>query len=90
VSGDREGPILTQEEISALLSAVDRGEIAVAGPGEAPTAPQPIVAYDFREPNRMSQDQVRALQSIQQSFSRLYSSALSMLLSCRALRWERR
>jgi flagellar motor switch protein FliM len=80
VSGDREGQILTHEEVSALLSAVDRGDIAVAGSGEVPPAPRPIVAYNFRKPSRVSKDQVKMLQSIHESFARLYSSALSTLL----------
>jgi flagellar motor switch protein FliM len=72
--------ILSQEEIDALLSAVDSGAIpepaAVTPP---PAASRTVVRYNFRKPNRVSKDQVKMLQSIHESFARLYSGSLSTL-----------
>jgi flagellar motor switch protein FliM len=38
------------------------------------------VRYNFRKPNRVSKDQVKMLQSIHESFARLYTASLSTLL----------
>ena len=71
--------ILSQNEIDALLSAVDRGEIPeapmteVRGSGGA-------LRYNFRKPNRVSKDQVKMLQSMHESFARLYTASLTTLL----------
>lgn len=72
--------ILSQDEVDALLSAVDRGQIAddAGTAGAAPT--RRIVPYNFRKPNRVSKDQVRMLQSIHETFARLYTSSLTTLL----------
>jgi flagellar motor switch protein FliM len=69
--------ILSQDEVDALLSAVDRGEI-VQGP-ETQAAPS-VVRYNFRKPNRISKDQVKMLFNIHESFGRLFSSSLTTLL----------
>jgi flagellar motor switch protein FliM len=71
--------ILSQNEIDALLSAVDRGEIPEAPVAEArPTGS--AIRYNFRKPNRVSKDQVKMLQSMHESFARLYTASLTTLL----------
>jgi flagellar motor switch protein FliM len=70
--------VLSQDEVDALLSAVDRGEI---GAGPAPGEPGPgVIRYNFRKPNRVSKDQVKMLCSIHESFARLFSASLTTLL----------
>ena len=71
--------ILSQNEIDALLSAVDRGEIPEAPVADArPTGS--AIRYNFRKPNRVSKDQVKMLQSMHESFARLYTASLTTLL----------
>jgi flagellar motor switch protein FliM len=73
--------ILSQDEVDALLSAVDRGELvdasAAAGDTGAGTA---IIRYNFRKPNRVSKDQVKMLHSIHESFARLAAASLTTML----------
>ena len=71
--------ILSQDEVDALLSAVDRGELPTAL--EAPeTTGRPIIRYNFRKPNRVSKDQVKMLQSIHETFARHYTASLTAML----------
>jgi len=73
--------ILSQDEVDALLSAVDRGEIPDGGPAVAPTrSSATAIRYNFRKPNRVSKDQVKMLQSIHESFARLYTASLTTML----------
>lgn len=72
--------ILSQDEVDALLSAVDRGEIAEAVVASAGQSARPVTRYNFRKPNRVSKDQVRMLHSINETFARLYSASLTTLL----------
>ncbi len=72
--------ILSQDEVDALLSAVDRGDIAESAGPETRAADKPIIRYNFRKPNRLSKDQVKMLESIHETFARLYTSSLTTLL----------
>jgi flagellar motor switch protein FliM len=75
------GQVLSQDEVDALLSAVDRGELPEATPVAAGAVRgQAILRYNFRKPNRVSKDQVKMLHSIHESFARLYSASLTTLL----------
>ncbi|NIA21155.1 MAG: flagellar motor switch protein FliM [Anaerolineaceae bacterium] len=80
--------ILDQNEIDALLSAVDEG--ALGGEAEAAMAPgRPAVAtrdaptpprmqpYDFKRPERVSKEQMRSLESLHETFSRNFGAGLS-------------
>jgi len=69
--------VLSQAEVDALLTAVDRGEIATSGGREGKAA---VSRYNFRKPNRVSKDQVKMLFSIHESFGRLFSASLTTLL----------
>ncbi len=65
--------ILSQNEVDALLSAID------SGAGEAKPAPSAL-PYDFRRPTRVPRDQVRALQMLHEGFARNFQAALAGLL----------
>jgi flagellar motor switch protein FliM len=69
--------ILTQEEIDALLKSV-----SAAQPLE-PTVEskeRPVHLYDFKHPDRISKDQLRALRTIHDAFSRSFGTYLSGIL----------
>lgn len=72
--------ILSQEEVDALLSAVDRGEIPDSGSPERQPPDKVVLRYNFRKPNRVSKDQLKMLQSIHETFARLHTSSLTTLL----------
>jgi flagellar motor switch protein FliM len=72
--------ILSQDEVDALLSAVDRGELPDGGSAEGEAAGKLVIRYNFRKPNRVSKDQIKMLQSIHETFARLYASSLTTLL----------
>jgi flagellar motor switch protein FliM len=77
--------ILDQSEVDALLNAVSSGDVDTA-PGGGTTragqaAPQKDVSvYDFKRPERVSKDQMRALQTIHEGFARNFGAALSAFL----------
>lgn len=71
--------ILTQEEVDALLSAVDRGELSEPSSAPPRVASRVVVTYNFRKPNRISKDQVRMFESIHDTFARLAASSLTTL-----------
>ncbi len=74
--------VLDQSEVDALLSAVDAGS-------DAPSTPQPaavvgrthdVSTYDFKRPERVSKDQMRALEGIHEGFARNFGASLSGFL----------
>ena len=70
--------ILSQEEIDALLlTAADKGEAAAGGPSGAAAGVQP---YNFRRPDRVSKEQLRALHFIHDRFAVNVSTSLSAFL----------
>lgn len=69
--------VLSQAEMDALLTAVDRGELGAAAPGSGGS--RTVVDYNFRKPNRVSKDQVKMLSSIHETFARLFTSSLTTL-----------
>lgn len=72
--GDR---ILSQQEVDALLSAIDSGEVEVVA--EAAAAPRPV-PYDFKRPERVSGDQMRALEALHERYARSLQAALTGML----------
>ncbi|MGC8754359.1 MAG: flagellar motor switch protein FliM [Thermosulfidibacteraceae bacterium] len=73
--------VLTQEEIDALLAAVQEGqdfkqEIQV----ERFRPKRPVVPYNFRKPDRISKEQLRYLQVLHDRFCRNLSSSLSVYI----------
>jgi len=90
------GDVLSQAEVENLLSAMASGsEEAVAAVGvDAPdpaasaatpgfVAPKPrekVTTYDFKRPERVGKEQMRALQTLHEGFGRNFGAALSALL----------
>lgn len=79
--------VLNQNEVDALLAAVDAGNVA-QDEAEHVVASQPkpdgghveIQPYDFKRPERVSKDQIRSLESLHDGFSRNFGAALSGFL----------
>jgi flagellar motor switch protein FliM len=80
------GDVLDQSEVDALLAAVDSGAVdtttATSPPGASAVAvaakPQAEVhTYDFKRPERVSKDQMRALEGLHEGFGRNFGAALS-------------
>ena len=80
--------VLDPSEVDALLAAVDAGAVddsppdagggrkpgAGGGPGGSPAG---VITYDFRRPERVSKDQLRALRALHEGFGRNFGAALS-------------
>lgn len=81
--------VLDQSEVDALLAAVDTGQVngsaGGAGTGEAPQifsrlgkpTSLDVHVYDFKRPERVSKDQMRALEALHEGFGRNLGAALS-------------
>ncbi len=76
------GDVLSQAEVENLLSAMD-GEVD-EGPVGSSTAPtrsrEKVTVYDFKRPERVGKEQMRALQTMHEGFGRNFGAALSALL----------
>lgn len=79
--------VLDQSEIDALLSAVDSGEveeeqqsIQIFSRHRRDLEQVEVRGYDFKRPERVSKDQMRALQTLHESFARNFGAALSGFL----------
>lgn len=84
------------DELEELLRSMDAGSSEpppVESQPAAPAAPVPgtksskpsaikqrVVAYDFKRPERVGKDQMRALQSLHEGFTRKFGASLSALL----------
>ena len=73
--------VLDQSEVDALLAAVDGGTMQQEA---APTVfsrggqqQLDVKLYDFKRPERVSQDQMRALEALHEGFGRNFGAALS-------------
>lgn len=71
--------ILSQEEISALFSAMSSEGLSLDAAAEAPGA-QKVATYDFHRADRISQEQMRQLHLLHDYFGRNFSSSLSAYL----------
>lgn len=69
--------ILSQHEVDALLSAIDSGEVEVTPEqgGGLQTMP-----YDFKRPERVAREQLRALETLHEVYARNLQSAFSGML----------
>ena len=81
------GDILDESEVDALLAAVENGSVP-AGNAQSDGAPPVIFGknsrnrvnvntYDFKRPERVSKDQMRALEALHEGFGRNFGAALS-------------
>jgi flagellar motor switch protein FliM len=76
---------LDQSEVDALLAAVDTGQVSQRDSN--PPAPHvfgasvngqvEVQVYDFKRPERVSKDQMRALEALHEGFGRNFGAALS-------------
>jgi flagellar motor switch protein FliM len=74
--------VLDQSEVDALLAAVDTGQVATQQApqqvfGAKGKAPIDVQVYDFKRPERVSKDQMRALEALHEGFGRNFGAALS-------------
>jgi flagellar motor switch protein FliM len=82
--------VLDQSEVDALLAAVDTGQVNGSGAGGGGTGEAPQIfsrlgkptsldvhVYDFKRPERVSKDQMRALEALHEGFGRNLGAALS-------------
>jgi len=74
--------ILSQEEIDALLDVVeDEGEDILEGGGEDTLLPQrQVTLYDFKRPNRVSKEQLRAFRGVHDKMARSLASQISSIM----------
>lgn len=72
--------ILSQEEIDALLEAVDDGESDDALQKQDILPQKQVTLYDFKRPNRVSKEQLRAFRSIHDKMARALSSQISAIM----------
>jgi flagellar motor switch protein FliM len=84
--------VLSQSEVEGLLNALESSNRGTpqagtnAGRGHRPMAPsagrarEKVSPYDFKRPERVGKDQMRALQTLHEGFGRNFGAALSALL----------
>ena len=74
--------ILSQEEIDALLEVVDEdGDTSNIEIEESPQGEQKqIIIYDFKRPNRVSKEQLRAIKGIHDKLARNLASQISSVM----------
>ena len=76
------GDVLSQAEVENLLSSVenDIAEQESASAGKPTARGEKIAVYDFKRPERVGKEQMRALQTMHEGFGRNFGAALSALL----------
>jgi flagellar motor switch protein FliM len=79
--------ILDQSEVEALLAAVDTGAVEeetrqarIFSRSRRDLDVVEVRGYDFKRPERVSKDQMRALQTLHESFARNFGASLSGFL----------
>ena len=87
--------ILDQSEVDALLAAVEGGYVSNSD-ADAPDVVftsvnrgrylhnAEIRPYDFKRPERVSKDQMRALETLHEGFARAFGAGLSSSVACGA------
>jgi len=80
------GDVLSQAEVENLLSAMAVGSDLVAASVPAAQVPilpktqEKIAPYDFKRPERVGKEQMRALQTLHEGFGRNFAAGLSAML----------
>jgi flagellar motor switch protein FliM len=73
--------VLSQSEVESLLAALDpSSQITSAQPAVRSEPGGNISVYDFKRPERVSKEQIRAFQALHEGFSRELGAALSGML----------
>ncbi len=83
-SGEKKKKPATTAKSPAMAAAV-KSELeakteAMLGGNKQPGQRQRVVAYDFKRPERVGKEQMRALQSLHEGFARNFGASLSALL----------
>jgi len=71
--------VLSQSEVESLLAALDPNA-QVAADRRSDEFGAQIAVYDFKRPERVSKEQMRAFQALHEGFSREFGAALSGML----------
>ncbi|MBE0496536.1 MAG: flagellar motor switch protein FliM [Campylobacterales bacterium] len=73
--------ILSQEEIDALLEVVDEeGDADLIASGGETEDNRQVILYDFKRPNRVSKEQLRAVKGIHDKMARNLASQISSIM----------
>ena len=76
--------VLSQNEVESLLSALDPAASSSGGSNRSTSRSadfnSQISIYDFKRPERVSKEQMRAFRALHESFSREFGAALSGML----------
>lgn len=79
--------VLDQGDVDALLAAVEGGDVEESDSSEQifsrnrkDISAAEVRSYDFKRPERVSKDQMRALQTLHEAFARNFGAALSGFL----------
>ncbi|RMG03331.1 MAG: flagellar motor switch protein FliM, partial [Planctomycetota bacterium] len=91
------GDVLSQAEVENLLNAMAKSAPAADKAGDSPSAGgtsgggprkpprrsrEKVMPYDFKRPERVGKEQMRALQTLHEGFSRNFAAGLSAMLRC--------
>ncbi len=81
------GDVLSQAEVESLLSAMEQTAPRTPAPRKPAVAAAPppkprekVSPYDFKRPERVGKEQMRALQTLHEGFGRNFGAALSAML----------
>ena len=80
--------VLSRNDVESLLKALDGSGTPAGAVGTPESKSEPkktaskvrVLAYDFKRPERVGKDQMRALQSLHDGFSRNFGASLSAVL----------
>ena len=73
--------VLSQSEVESLLAALDpSSQNQSSAPAPRSEGAANISVYDFKRPERVSKEQIRAFQALHEGFSREFGAALSGML----------
>ncbi|MEA1892238.1 MAG: flagellar motor switch protein FliM [Campylobacterota bacterium] len=73
--------ILSQEEIDALLDVVeDEGDDVFEGSDDSLLPQRQVTLYDFKRPNRVSKEQLRAFRGVHDKMARSLASQISSIM----------
>jgi flagellar motor switch protein FliM len=75
--------VLSQSEVESLLAALEPGAQPPHGASSPPRRDEAhahVTVYDFKRPERVSKEQMRAFQALHEGFSREFGASLSGML----------
>ena len=73
--------VLTESEVESLLAALEpNGPAAAELSGRRSADQDGVAVYDFKRPERVSKEQIRALRGLHEGFSREFGAGLSGLM----------